>query len=206
MHENKHALKLPDFGLVEPSELTPAAQRILDAASRLFYWYGIHAVGVARIEQEASVTKKTIFDRFGSKERLVAEYLRRRDQTWRRRLKYAVQPYQQASDARGVILATFDALEHWVTDENPRGCAFVNALAEITSPEHEGHAVVMQQKAWIADYFFALAEQSEMSDAKALSEQLLILYEGATVVNALGRYRRPVLTARATAAQLIPSA
>ena len=63
--------------------LTPGAQRILDVASDLFYWRGINAVGVDTIAAESGVTKRTLYDRFGSKERLVAAYLRTRDRRWR---------------------------------------------------------------------------------------------------------------------------
>lgn len=63
--------------------MTPGARRALDAASRLFYEHGIHAVGVDRIAAEAGVTKKTLYDRFGSKEQIVVEYLAGRDERWR---------------------------------------------------------------------------------------------------------------------------
>lgn len=49
--------------------MTPGARRALAAASRLFYERGIHAVGVDLIAAEAGVTKKTLYDRFGSRSR-----------------------------------------------------------------------------------------------------------------------------------------
>lgn len=49
--------------------MTPAARRVLDTAARLFYDRGIHAVGVDLIAAEAGVTKKTLYDRFGSRRR-----------------------------------------------------------------------------------------------------------------------------------------
>lgn len=51
--------------------LTPAAQRILDTASALFYARGINAVGVDTIAAESGVTKRTLYDRFGSKDQLL---------------------------------------------------------------------------------------------------------------------------------------
>ncbi|GAA3366506.1 hypothetical protein GCM10017744_073820 [Streptomyces antimycoticus] len=63
--------------------LTPAARRILDTAAELFYGQGINAVGVDLIAKRSGVTKKTLYDRFGSKEALVAAYLRERDERWR---------------------------------------------------------------------------------------------------------------------------
>lgn len=63
--------------------MTPGARRVLEAAERLFYEHGIHAVGVDTIAAEAGVTKKTLYDRFGSKEQIVVEYLAGRDERWR---------------------------------------------------------------------------------------------------------------------------
>ena len=65
--------------------LTPAAARVLEVASRLFYERGIHAVGVDAIAEAAGVTKKTIYDRFRSKDNLIAAYLERRDRRRDRR-------------------------------------------------------------------------------------------------------------------------
>jgi AcrR family transcriptional regulator len=53
--------------------MTPAGQRVLDVASRLFYRGGINAVGVALIAETAGVTKKTLYDCFGSKQKLVVD-------------------------------------------------------------------------------------------------------------------------------------
>jgi hypothetical protein len=51
-------------------------------ASELFYTRGIHAVGVDLIAELAGTTKKTLYDRFGSKDNLVALYLQRRFERW----------------------------------------------------------------------------------------------------------------------------
>src|SRR5699024_10191832 len=64
--------------------LTPAGERILEAASTLFYEQGIRTVGVDAIAAAADVTKKTLYDRFGSKDRLIAAYLEERDRAWHR--------------------------------------------------------------------------------------------------------------------------
>lgn len=63
--------------------MTPAAERILSAAGTLFYRHGIRAVGVESIAEAADTTKKTIYDRFGSKDGLIVAYLHRRSLRWR---------------------------------------------------------------------------------------------------------------------------
>ena len=63
--------------------LTEAGTRLLEAASELFYDRGVRAVGVDLIAETAGTTKKTLYDRFGSKDALVALYLLRRAHRWR---------------------------------------------------------------------------------------------------------------------------
>ncbi|MGH3368001.1 MAG: helix-turn-helix domain-containing protein, partial [Nocardioidaceae bacterium] len=62
--------------------LTPAGERLVEAASELFYRRGIRAVGVDLIAEVAGTTKKTLYDRFGSKDGLVVLYLQRRQHRW----------------------------------------------------------------------------------------------------------------------------
>ena len=194
-----------DFQLdqLETGELTPAATRILDTASQLFYWHGIHAVGVERIAREAGVTKKTIFDRFHSKDALTATYLRRRDLLWRLRIRDQIESLGLIKDPKATILAAFDALREWVTDENPRGCAFVNALAEITCANHPGYEIICRQKRWLSSFFETLAEQAGAIHPDRVSEQLTILYEGAMVANATGGFSCTVQTAKGMASDLL---
>src|ERR1700753_3890383 len=63
-----------------PSGPDPRA-RILSAAGSLFYREGIHATGVERIAHQAGVSKRTMYQHFGSKTQLVEEYLRRIHET-----------------------------------------------------------------------------------------------------------------------------
>src|ERR671911_651969 len=81
---------------------TPAADRILRAASEMFYREGIRAVGVDAIAAEADVTKKTLYEKYGSKDRLIAAYLRARDERWRSWLLGVVE-YRGGAAGEGVI-------------------------------------------------------------------------------------------------------
>jgi AcrR family transcriptional regulator len=93
---------------VNKSTLTPAAERILDVAGRLFYANGIHAVGVELIAGQAGVTKKTLYDRFGSKDELVTRYLRRRHERWCRHVLAVVERNPRTPLAKQLLLV-FDA-------------------------------------------------------------------------------------------------
>ena len=180
-------MTLPEAPFDDPA-LTPAGERLLDAASELFYRRGIRAVGVDLVAETAGTTKKTLYDRFGSKDELVALYLRRRARRWQSFLF----PYVQESGPDGV-LAVFDALAAWLREQG-RGCAFVNAYAEVGGTGHPAESVIRAEKDWMRHVFVALA-----CDA-SLGAELHLLYEGAMVAHTAGGREDAVPTARAAAA------
>src|SRR5436190_1449713 len=59
------------------AEKIPPRERILAAATELFYRHGIRAVGVDAIAEAAETNKMTLYRHFTSKDELVAEYLRK---------------------------------------------------------------------------------------------------------------------------------
>ncbi len=182
--------------------LTPAGRRVLDAAAALFYERGIHAVGVEAIAAAAGVTKKTLYDRFGSKDALVAAYLTERHERWQR---WLAEHLERAAPAERP-LAPFDALASWLPQESPRGCAFVNAHAELTSDDDRGRAVVREQKAWTLDLFTRLVAETGARDPAAIAAQLFMLHEGATVAYSVAGDADAPRTARAAAAALLANA
>ncbi len=119
--------------------LTDGARKILDSASELFYRNGIHAVGVDAIAAGAGVTKRTLYDRFGSKDALVVAYLTERDRRWWERFEERL-----ATAPRPRVLAVFDSYRADV-DEGDRGCAFINAAAELPF-SHPAYDVIRDHK------------------------------------------------------------
>ncbi|MFE6450761.1 MULTISPECIES: TetR/AcrR family transcriptional regulator [Nocardiopsis] len=180
--------------------LTPAARRVLDVATELFYTRGINTVGMELVAERAGVTKKTIYDRFGSKQQLVVHYLRARDARWR---AYLDGYLERARTPRELVAATFDALDDWTGEENPRGCAMVNAYAELSDPEHPGRAVAEEQKRWLRGLYADLAERSGARDPGALGDALAMLHEGAVVARNVTGVVDAARTARAAADALM---
>ena len=64
------------------SQNTPARERILQTALKLFYENGIRATGIDRIIAESGVAKMSFYRYFPSKTDLVAEYLRNLNDLW----------------------------------------------------------------------------------------------------------------------------
>ena len=183
-------------------QLTPAAERILGTVSKLFYEEGIRAVGVDAIAEEADVSKITIYNNFGSKDELVAAYLRRRDERWRAVLERDTSRYE---DPMQRLLAVFDAYGDYLFDEEGyRGCAFTNAAAEITDEDHPARAVISEHKDHLRGRLSILAAEAGFEDPAVLAERLLILLEGAWVTAVVRRSAEPLHSAREMARLLMP--
>ncbi|MDL5159138.1 TetR/AcrR family transcriptional regulator [Actinomycetospora termitidis] len=150
---------------------TPAGRRVLDHAAELFYAHGITAVGVAGIAAAAGVTKKTLYDSFGSKAALVTAYLQRRHEQWWAFLqeRLAVDP------GVGAVFDSYAAVPEFPTD---RGCAFQHAAAELP-PDHPGMVVVRAHKQAV------LAELVRLTGDVDRAEHLFLLLEGAAARRAV---------------------
>jgi AcrR family transcriptional regulator len=184
----------------EPA-LTPAGKRVLDAAASLFYERGIRAVGVDLIAEQAGTTKKTLYDRFGSKDALVAQYLRRRAGRWQRFLLDRLDRHgPEAGHERA--LAVFDAVGEWHADQE-RGCAFVNAYAEVGGSDHPAVSVIRAEKQWMHALFQSLAREAGQDDPERTGGVLHLLYEGALVAATAGGQKDAVAEARRAAAAIM---
>ena len=191
---------LPAVNTVD-EPMTPVGERLVQTASRLFYDRGIRAVGVDLIAADAGTTKKTLYDRFGSKDALVVLYLRRRAERWQTRvLEHLAQHRPEPGPER--VLAVFDALDEWL-DEQWRGCAFVNAHAEIGGTGHPAQPVVHAEKTWMRRLLTALLQEAGYDDADRLGAQLHVLYEGALVLVTAGNDDDALPRAREAAARLL---
>lgn len=178
----------------------PAAERLLKVASELFYREGIRAVGVDTLSEKAGVSKRTLYNRFGGKDELVAAYLRHRDERWRARLGEVA---EGLTEPREKLLAIFRVYEEWISGEGFRGCAFANAAAEIPDPNHPARIAAQEHKNGVRGYLAAVVAEAGLDNPETLSEHLLLLLEGATATAAMRRDGEPLKVARSAALDLI---
>ncbi|TQR86760.1 TetR/AcrR family transcriptional regulator [Mycobacterium hodleri] len=179
-----------------------ARQRILDAAVKLFYVDGINATGVERLATEASVSKRTLYQHFPSKEAVVEEYLRH----IREGIGDPVQPDSAASkrSPRSRILALFEVPPG---GEGPlRGCPFHNAAVEAAGGMPEVHDIVEAHKRSYVDGVVALAQAAGAANPKLLGNQLAILFEGAAAMSTSLNDPSPWAQARKAAQTLLDEA
>ncbi|MEV7136231.1 TetR/AcrR family transcriptional regulator [Arthrobacter sp. NPDC093128] len=185
----------------ELPKYTKGAERVLRAASELFYREGIHAVGVDTIAAAAGVTKKTLYDQFGSKEALAVAYLRRRDARWREYLENELAQVPAGGTER--ILAIFDISGRWAIDNSAKGCSAINARAETDDPESPVAAEAIRQKKWLRDLLEQLCREASVADPAQTADSLMLLYEGGLVTMGMGTFPQPFAVGRDAAVRLL---
>jgi AcrR family transcriptional regulator len=163
--------------------LTPAARRILDAASDLYYSRGITSVGMDLVAEQAGTTKKTIYDRFGSKDGLVVAYLEARARRWQHHVTDHLASVDGPAAARAV--AVLDALESWL-EAAERGCGFVNAYAELSTSSERATVVVRAEKQWMRELYGRVLADGGIEDDGSLARQLALVHEGAIIESTAG--------------------
>ncbi|MCM1982546.1 TetR/AcrR family transcriptional regulator [Lyngbya confervoides] len=121
-------------GLVDLNFKAVGRDRIMQAASTLFYQKGVQNVGIDRIIAELGVAKMSLYNHFKSKDALIAAWLQQRDHNWRDWFQHRVEALATAPQER--LLAMFDALQKWFSQPDFCGCAFINSAVELVDPEH----------------------------------------------------------------------
>lgn len=157
----------------------PPRERILAAASDLFYRLGIRAVGVDAIAEAAGTNKMTLYRHFDSKDELVAEYLRR--------LAADAGGFwdeletKHPGDPRAQLRGWLAAMEAHVVDADQRGCALANAAVELPEKDHPARRVIEQFKALQRDRLAGLCGAIGIAEPELLADELFLLIEGARV-------------------------
>ncbi|RDC69027.1 TetR/AcrR family transcriptional regulator [Rhodovulum sp. 12E13] len=176
-------------------------ERLLTAAQRLFCRYGVQGTGIARVLQEAGVSRKTLYERFRSKDDLLHAVLDREGEEWR--AWFAEGLGRAPGPARDRLLAVFDLLEEWFCSDGFYGCAFINAVAEHDKLAPPVADVVARHRRLTDEILIPLAQESGCSEPERLVREMSLLIDGAIVTAMLERSVRPAREARALAALLI---
>ncbi|MBE5477952.1 hypothetical protein E3G68_005306 [Mycobacteroides abscessus] len=173
-----------------------ARERIAAAAARLFYRQGINATGVDALITEANVSKRTFYQHFPSKGSLVEAYLRAIDEhggsQMEQRLELDLAPRER-------LLAIFDA----TATQRFRGCPFHNAVVESADTHPAVDDIVRAHKQKFAERLCGIATRAGARDPWLLSQQILVLFEGATALATTLNDTAPLMHARSAAAELI---
>jgi AcrR family transcriptional regulator len=153
----------------QDEEVTRA--KILETIDRLFYRQGIRAVGVDTLVAELGISKKTLYRYFRSKSEMIEAYLRGRFRPF---------PEESTKPPAEQILANFAWLERSLSSKKEyRGCAYLNALAELGDDERESRDLAAQFKESRRLWFRDLLSKLDVDDPDTLATQLSLLVDGA---------------------------
>ena len=166
----------------QPRRAGAARERILETAYELFSRSGTRAVGVDTIIAESGVAKMTLYRNFASKDDLILEFLRRRDERWTRAWLQA--EVQRRADAPGErMLAIFDVFGEWFAREDFEGCAFINVMLELDDRGSRVRSACVEHLKAIRGFVreLALAAGVPEADADHVAAQWHILMKGSIV-------------------------
>ena len=157
------------------------------AAHDLFYSEGIRATGVDRIIDRSSVSKVTFYRQYASKDELIRAYLDYRHQGWISWFKSSLA--QESRDGASATEALLRTLSGWFSQTHFRGCAFLNAAAELGSTDPGILEIVRQHKkemACVLDELFG-------DHAVSVGQSLSLPVDGAIVHVQMGQPLEEVL-------------
>jgi AcrR family transcriptional regulator len=165
---------------------------------------GFNETGVDRIVAESRVTKRTLYQQFGSKEGLIEEVLRMHHERMMERVRVDILSVEGDGVAR--LLACSDFYRAWFALPHFSGCIFIKALNEFGSCSAKLSAVAKESKAAMHDLILTLAKEVGAREPEVLADQLQLLLEGSIIIAQTGRGAAIIDTARAMAGDLIERA
>ena len=170
---------MPDRG--SPGERPPAREsgreRLSRAAYELFSRDGTRAVGVDAVIARAGTAKMTLYRNFPSKDDLILDFLRRREQLWTREWLEA-ESRRRGETPRQQLLAIFDVFSEWFGKPDFEGCAFLTTMIEISDPGHPVHQAAVGHLVNIRSYIAELAAAAGIADTDAFARKWHILMKG----------------------------
>jgi len=164
---------------------TKPREKILDTASELFYKKGIHRVGIDEIISQSGVAKMTLYKHFSSKNRLIEEVMRRRNEQWNHWFFETVEKCGGSPKER--LIAIYDVLEDWFTAPDFGGCPFSMTASQLMDTQHSAYKFCLAPKQAIYSYILKLVNEAKIDNAEELSQQLLVLIGGAIFMANLER-------------------
>lgn len=156
-----------------------ARDRILETAADLFYRDGFRATGIDKIIAESGVAKMSLYRHFTSKNELISAFLERRHEFW---MRWFIEDVEARFALRADLSVIAEALGEWFIQEDFRGCAFINVVAEAGSsgdPRHIQQAI--SHKHSIEQYISELADRLGLQSPASVAADAMICVEGMIV-------------------------
>jgi AcrR family transcriptional regulator len=177
-------------------------EQIIQAADALFYGEGIRSASMDAIAAKASVTKRTIYYHFPSKDDLIAAYLTARDEpTFARQAAWLD---ETKGDLPEQVLGLFENLARAMNSPRWKGCGFIRAAAELAgTPGHPALKIGSAHKKRLEAWLEGRIATTGLSDPALRARQVMILLDGAAAQVLIHRDPAYALAAGQAAAALV---
>jgi AcrR family transcriptional regulator len=152
-------------------------ERLSRAAYELFSREGTQSVGVDAVIARAGTAKMTLYRNFPSKDDLIIDFLRRREQLWTHEWLEA-ESQRRGATPRDQLLAIFDVFSEWFGQPDFEGCSFLTTMIEINDRDHPVHQAAVVHLANIRSYIERLAAEAGIGDVDSFARKWHILMKG----------------------------
>jgi AcrR family transcriptional regulator len=153
-----------------------AAEKVLSAASRLFYANSVRAVGIEWIVAESGVSKTSLYRNFQTKDELVAAFLEREDREFWQQWDGVV---AAAANPKAELMSLLDWIGKRVSRDGYRGCPQINVAAEFADPEHPARKIRRRHKVAMLERLKDIVDRIGVTRPDDTSDQLALLIDGA---------------------------
>jgi AcrR family transcriptional regulator len=157
-------------------------ERLVEAAARLAYRDGV-GIGVDALCKAAGVSKRSMYQLFGSKDELLAASLEQRAESYAARL---LPTPDDGRSSRERVLYVFNQLETQADGPDFHGCRYLTAQIELKDPGHPASQVARRVKGNLTSFFRTEAKQGGASDPDLLARQLILVFDGASARAGIG--------------------
>jgi AcrR family transcriptional regulator len=152
-----------------------AREGAMRGTRNVFYSRGLGATGVDAVAQAAGVSKPTLYAHFAGKSDLAVTALRHRhDQAAAELGEWLA----GVADPAARPPAVFSWLAHRYETKGRRGCAFLNAAADVVDPEDPVRQAARGEKRWLLDLLTTLCAEAGTTAPERRASQLLLLIDG----------------------------
>jgi AcrR family transcriptional regulator len=159
--------------------------RILTTARELFYREGARSVGVDTVVAQSGVAKTSLYRWFPSKDALIGAVLEQ--EAADRWAGWDANSQRAEPDARSQLRAQLAGIVKFTSHPRYRGCPFMNVSAEFPDENHPGRVVAKELTEELRRRLRGLVDQLDVANPEELSEQLVLLIDGAfSVAQVLG--------------------
>lgn len=154
--------------------------KIINVATSLFETKGINACGVDAIINESGVARATLYRHFPSKDLLIIAFLRSKADTFFDWLNNGLlskehKPYDK-------LIELCNLMEEWISTPNFKGLPFHIGTIEFPEVDHPVNQFSASLAKELQDFFAEYAKQAGATDPIGLSQQIIMLFEGAALV------------------------